>query len=82
MSRESTENNGTPEILRGTVVEGVVVLEEGRSLPEGTRVKIIPHRSEEASDSAYSSLLELAGTVDDLPPDMARNHDHYLHGTV
>lgn len=25
-------------------------------------------------------ILDLAGTVDDLPPDMARNHNHYLHG--
>jgi hypothetical protein len=25
-------------------------------------------------------LLKLAGTVDDLPADMARNHDHYIHG--
>ena len=26
-------------------------------------------------------LLEFAGTAEGLPPDMARNHDHYLHGT-
>jgi hypothetical protein len=25
--------------------------------------------------------LKLAGTVDDLPPDMAEQHDHYIHGT-
>jgi len=27
------------------------------------------------------ALLELAGTAEGLPHDMARNHDHYLHGT-
>ena len=27
------------------------------------------------------ALLEVAGTADGLPRDMARNHDHYLHGT-
>jgi hypothetical protein len=26
-------------------------------------------------------LLEFAGRAEGLPPDMARNHDHYLHGT-
>jgi hypothetical protein len=26
-------------------------------------------------------LLSLAGTAEDLPADMARHHDHYLHGT-
>jgi hypothetical protein len=23
----------------------------------------------------------MAGSVEGLPPDMARNHDHYLYGT-
>ena len=27
------------------------------------------------------ALLEVAGTAECLPSDMARNHDHYLHGT-
>ena len=27
------------------------------------------------------ALLEVAGTAEGLPKDMARNHDHYLHGT-
>jgi hypothetical protein len=27
-----------------------------------------------------SALLEIAGTAEGLPRDMARNHDHYLHG--
>ena len=26
------------------------------------------------------ALLEVAGTVEGLPPDYAENHDHYLHG--
>lgn len=26
------------------------------------------------------ALLEVAGTAEGLPSDMARNHDHYLHG--
>ena len=27
------------------------------------------------------TLLEVAGTADDLPPDFSVNHDHYLYGT-
>jgi hypothetical protein len=27
------------------------------------------------------ALQEVAGTAEGLPPDLARNHDHYLHGT-
>jgi hypothetical protein len=26
------------------------------------------------------TLMEVAGTVEDLPADYAENHDHYLHG--
>ncbi len=26
------------------------------------------------------ALLEIAGTADDLPPDLSVNHDHYLYG--
>ncbi|MCX6909595.1 MAG: hypothetical protein NTY01_16340 [Verrucomicrobia bacterium] len=26
------------------------------------------------------ALLEVAGTVEGLPPDYAENHDHYIHG--
>ena len=29
----------------------------------------------------WSKLLELAGTAKGLPPDMAEQHDHYIHGT-
>jgi hypothetical protein len=27
------------------------------------------------------ALREVGGTAEDLPPDFAHNHDHYLHGT-
>jgi hypothetical protein len=26
-------------------------------------------------------LLKIAGTVKNLPPDFAAQHDHYVHGT-
>jgi hypothetical protein len=33
-----------------------------------------------ASDAVRRGLKRFAGVVHDLPSDMARNHDHYLHG--
>lgn len=33
-----------------------------------------------ASTSWGNALLEVAGTAEGLPADLARNHDHYLHG--
>ncbi len=73
---------------RGHIENGVVVLEPGPRLPEGTEVRVEPV---EAAESAAESqedlrrlregLLRFSGVVKGTPPDMARNHDHYLHGT-
>jgi hypothetical protein len=30
--------------------------------------------------SVWDALLEFAGTAEGLPPGLAENHDHYLHG--
>ena len=30
--------------------------------------------------SVWDALLEFASTAEGLPPDLAENHDHYLHG--
>ena len=32
------------------------------------------------AESLRDFLLSYAGTMKGLPPDLARNHDHYLHG--
>jgi hypothetical protein len=71
MSTERTDHYGR-------VVNGVVVLEDGDALPEGTVVRVTPIQPE---STLGERLLESAGTVKGLPPDMARNHDHYIHGT-
>jgi hypothetical protein len=61
----------------------VIVVDSHEQLPEGTEVKIVvPLPSKPAQRSTLKErLLKLAGTVDDLPTDMAGNHDHYIHGT-
>jgi hypothetical protein len=66
--------------LDGTVRDGVIVLDTPpRALAEGTRVKVVV-ADEGSCESPHADLLALAGTVEGLPPDLARNHDHYLHG--
>ena len=66
--------------LEGTVINGTIHLDPPAQLAEGTRVEVHPKEQSEAEKPTLSALLDLAGTVDDLPSDMARNHDHYLHG--
>jgi hypothetical protein len=65
--------------LTGVVRNGVIVLENGEKLPEGTRVGIGVLEPASPPESLGTFLLKSAGTVQGLPPDMAE-HDHYLHG--
>ena len=65
---------------RGTVKGGVVVLGPGAHLDEGVEVMIEPIESPDDLARLRRGLLELAGTVSG-PPDLAKNHDHYIHGT-
>jgi hypothetical protein len=73
---------------RGRVTNGVVVLESGVRLREGMNVRVEP--AEETPEPGPNStearqlregLSSFSGVVKDGPPDLARNHDHYLHGT-
>ena len=76
--------------LQGIIQGGVVVLQGGTSLPEGTKVAIIPcpdanaNGSAENQPSIWDKLTRLAEWAEsqpgDLPVDLAANHDHYLHG--
>jgi hypothetical protein len=73
----------------GTVQGGVVVLEGGAALPEGTRVRVEPDAESVAKPSDAQPqggtlgqrLLKFAGSAAGLPPDLAEFHDCYIHGT-
>jgi hypothetical protein len=68
---------------RGVVRNGVVVLRKGSNLPDGTEVDIAPLSEEEAPENGPTlaeQFADVIGIVTDLPPDMAKQHDHYLHG--
>ena len=67
--------------LEGTVVNGVVVLDPGLQLPEGTRVELVVKADGETAASLGQRLLKLAGIAQGLPSDLAEQHDHYIHGT-
>jgi len=70
----------TPREFIGTVVNGVVVLQSGDAIPEGTQVRVVEIEPEAAPEPLGKRLLKFAGTIPGLPPDMAENHDHYIHG--
>ena len=64
---------------KGRVRNGVVVFDEQLPLPEGARVSVevedTPHRR-----TLAERLKPVFGIAKGLPPDLAENHDHYLHG--
>jgi hypothetical protein len=70
----------------GTIKQGVVVLEPGVVLAEGTRVTVstsepAPQESvRQPPRTVYERLKPLIGAVEGLPRDLAENHDHYLYG--
>lgn len=75
---------------RGKVERGIVVLEEGAMLPEGTELTVVPadagvgEPARGPEVSVWTKMVELARWAEsqpcDLPEDLAENHDHYLHG--
>ena len=72
---------------RGTVANGVVVLDRPIELPDGTEVEVRPLAAPKACGEAEGHVPTLAerlapfiGCLDGLPSDLAENHDHYLYG--
>ncbi len=64
---------------RGKVKGGVVVLEAGARLDEGAEVVVEAVQALPARSLA-DRLKPVIGIATGLPKDLARNHDHYLHG--
>jgi hypothetical protein len=65
----------------GHVKAGVVVFDGPARPPEGAivRVEEVPGAREQAPTWG-EVFSDLVGIVDDLPEDMAENHDDYIHG--
>jgi len=67
-------------VIKGHVQNGVVVLDERTSLPEGSEVRIELVDVEEQLASLREGLRRFSGILKDLPEDMAEHHDYYAHG--
>ena len=75
-------------VYRGHVQNGVIVVDDPVTLPEGLKVAIellsggAENSPPDDNDlSLGQKLLKYAGKATGLPPDAAYNHDHYLYGT-
>ena len=70
--------------FEGHIENGVAVFDVPVSLPDGLKVRIVPVADAPAENANRKTLAErfknIIGAVDDLPADMAENHDKYLHG--
>ena len=73
-------------IYRGHVENGVIRLDNATALPEGAQVEVrlvadrAPAELQEEAPTLYERLKDVVGKAEGLPPDLAENHDHYLHG--
>lgn len=66
---------------KGTIRNGVIVLEEGVILPEGAEVRVEAMEDAKAMSTLAERFADIIGGTEGLPEDLAENHDHYLHGT-
>ena len=63
----------------GVVHNGVIVPDDARTLPEGTRVRI--ELVNPAKQTTFGQLFgDLVTDCPDLPADLAAQHDHYRLG--
>jgi hypothetical protein len=85
--RRFSSGRERPVTYSGKVKDGVVILDDPQSLPEGTEVTVRPVRkpskpapSNKPSKSLRPGLRKFAGKAKGLPPDASVNLDHYLYG--
>ncbi len=64
----------------GKVFNGKVALPEGVVLPDGTEVEVHIEEGTAGNASFAERFKDFIGMASDLPPDLAQNLDHYLHG--
>jgi hypothetical protein len=74
--------------LLGHIENGVIVLDEAMTLPDGmkVRVEVVPLSKAQVEDiekprTHYDHYESIIGAAEGLPADFAAEHDHYIHGT-
>jgi len=79
-----------PKVYRGRFKNGFVELDDGVVIPEGTKVIVrlvaneepaAPNPESQPPKTLYERMKHVIGSIHDLPPDAAINHDYYLYGT-
>lgn len=73
--------------FRGEFKKGVVVFDRPPQLEEGAAVEVMPLPSPTRTATVPPEpptwaevFKDFIGKAKGLPSDMARNHDHYIHG--
>jgi hypothetical protein len=77
-----------PKVHYGRVINGEIVLDDPNALPNGTEVtvRLLKRPPRKAAGGGrrkpnlYDRLKPVIGIIKDAPPDLAENHDHYIHG--
>lgn len=66
---------------------GFLRLKEPVPLQDKAEVRVVietteadDHASDNTDPTGWIALRSLIGIIEDAPPDMAANHDHYLYG--
>lgn len=66
---------------RGHVKNGQITLDDSVRFPEGTEVVVtLVEEPQNNGEDLNAVLLRHAGRGQDLPHDLAAQHDHYAHG--
>ena len=75
-------------IYKGRVKNGMVVLDGDVRLPDGSEVNVQPVESQPVEEEGdrevpplYDRMKPFIAAIKGMPPDLAENHDHYIHGT-
>jgi len=66
---------------RGHIKNGQITLDEPVQFPEGAEVVVaLVEQPQTDGDDLNAVLLRHAGQGQNLPSDLAEQHDHYAHG--
>ena len=66
---------------RGHIKNGQITLDEPVQFPEGAEVVVaLVEKPQADGDDLTTLLLRHAGQGQNLPTDLAEQHDHYAHG--
>jgi hypothetical protein len=66
---------------RGHIINGQITLDDAVRFPEGAEVVVVLVENQPVQGGDLNSvLLRHAGRGENLPKDLAEQHDHYSHG--